>query len=104
MLLVGTILSPKSADENENERNVKNIEYKMKNCCCAPEEAESGNGGNDSKNGNIVLTPAEFGRIINDTKRSTIDVFSLFLKERFAKITNYEPLCGAVDDIVNKMK
>lgn len=99
VLLGCALLSPKAAEESDNEHNC----YKMKNCCCVPPEgakSESGNGGN----GNIVLTPAEFGRIINDTKHSTIDVFSLFLKERFAKITNYEPLCVAVDDIVNKMK
>ena len=79
----------------------------MKNCCCVPPEeakSESGNGGNNSENGNIVLTLAEFRRIINDTKHSAIDVFSLFLKERFAKMTNYETLCAAVDDITNRMK
>ena len=74
--------------------------------CVPPEEAksESGNGGNNSENGNIVLALAEFRRIINDTKHSAIDVFSLFLKERFANMTNYETLCAAVDDITNRMK
>lgn len=103
MLFAGTILSPKPAEESENEDN----SYKMKNRCCVPPEetkSESGNGENNSENRNITLTPAELGRIINDTKHSTMDVFSLFLKERFAKITNYETLCAAVDDIVNRMK
>lgn len=83
----------------------KRAAYKMKNCCCIPqEEAKSESGGNGSKNGNIVLTSAEFERIINNTKHSAIESFSVFLKERFARTTGFESLCETVDDVMNGLK